>query len=67
MPKMETRIVSEKHSRLLLLPTKSRSERMFRLTLHILAAAEIIAEMGLDIDSAISAILHDTLEDTDTT
>lgn len=33
---------------------------------HPLAAAEIIAEMGLDIDSAISAILHDTLEDTNT-
>ncbi|MGI6577264.1 MAG: RelA/SpoT family protein [Eubacteriales bacterium] len=33
---------------------------------HPLAAAEIIEEMGLDIDSAIAAILHDTLEDTDT-
>jgi len=32
---------------------------------HPLAAAEIIAEMGLDIDSVIAAILHDVLEDTE--
>ena len=33
---------------------------------HPLAVAEIIEEMGLDIDSAIAAILHDTIEDTNT-
>jgi guanosine-3',5'-bis(diphosphate) 3'-pyrophosphohydrolase len=32
---------------------------------HPLAVAEIIAEMGLDIDSVIAAILHDVLEDTE--
>lgn len=34
---------------------------------HPLAAAEIIADMGLDIDSVIAAMLHDVLEDTETT
>jgi len=34
---------------------------------HPLAAAEIIAEMNLDEDSIISAILHDCIEDTGTT
>jgi len=33
---------------------------------HPLAVAEIIEEMGLDIDSAIAAMLHDTIEDTNT-
>ncbi|MGE4483856.1 MAG: bifunctional (p)ppGpp synthetase/guanosine-3',5'-bis(diphosphate) 3'-pyrophosphohydrolase [Oscillospiraceae bacterium] len=35
--------------------------------LHPLAAAEILAEMGLDEDSIISAILHDCIEDTGAT
>ncbi len=30
---------------------------------HVLAAAEIIVEMGLDEDSVVSAILHDVIED----
>ena len=34
---------------------------------HTVAAAEIIAEMGLDEDSIVSALLHDTIEDTDVT
>lgn len=34
---------------------------------HPLAAAEIVAEMGLDEDSVVSAILHDVIEDTDAT
>lgn len=34
---------------------------------HPLAAAEIIAEMGLDEDSIIAAILHDCIEDTGVT
>ena len=32
---------------------------------HPIAVAEIIAEMGLDADSVISAILHDCIEDTE--
>lgn len=34
---------------------------------HPLKAAEIVAEMGLDEESIIAAILHDTIEDTDVT
>ncbi len=34
---------------------------------HPLKAAEIVAEMGLDEDSIVAAILHDTIEDTDVT
>ncbi len=34
---------------------------------HPLAAAVIVAEMGLDEDSVIAAILHDVIEDTDVT
>ncbi|MBR7082124.1 MAG: bifunctional (p)ppGpp synthetase/guanosine-3',5'-bis(diphosphate) 3'-pyrophosphohydrolase [Oscillospiraceae bacterium] len=34
---------------------------------HPIAAAEIIAEMGLDEDSVIAALLHDTIEDTSVT
>jgi len=34
---------------------------------HPLAVAEIVAEMGLDIDSLIAALLHDCIEDTGTT
>ena len=34
---------------------------------HTVAAAEIIAEMGLDEDSIVAALLHDTIEDTDIT
>ncbi len=34
---------------------------------HVVAAAVIIAELGLDEDSIISALLHDVLEDTPTT
>ena len=33
--------------------------------IHPLAVAEIVAEMGLDTDSIISALLHDCIEDTD--
>jgi guanosine-3',5'-bis(diphosphate) 3'-pyrophosphohydrolase len=35
--------------------------------IHPLAAAEIIAEMGLDDESIEAALLHDTIEDTDVT
>ena len=31
---------------------------------HVIAAAEIVVEMGLDEDSIVAALLHDTLEDT---
>ena len=31
---------------------------------HVIAAAEITAEMGLDEDSIVAALLHDTIEDT---
>ena len=34
---------------------------------HVISAAEIIVEMGLDEDSIVSALLHDTLEDTSLT
>ena len=34
---------------------------------HPIAVAEIVAELGLDIDSIISAMLHDCIEDTDST
>lgn len=34
---------------------------------HTVAAAEIIAEMGLDEDSIVAALLHDTIEDTTVT
>ena len=34
---------------------------------HTVAAAEIIVEMGLDEDSIVAALLHDTIEDTDIT
>ena len=33
--------------------------------IHPLAVAEIVAEMGLDIDAVLGAILHDCIEDTD--
>ena len=33
--------------------------------IHPLAVAEIVAEMGLDMDAILSAILHDCIEDTD--
>ena len=33
--------------------------------IHPLAVAEIVAEMGLDTDAVLSAILHDCIEDTD--
>ena len=32
--------------------------------IHPLAVAEIVADLGLDVDSIISALLHDTIEDT---
>ena len=34
--------------------------------IHPLAVAEIVAEMGLDTDAVLGAILHDCIEDTDT-
>ena len=34
---------------------------------HPLAVAELVVEMGLDLDSIIAALLHDTIEDTDAT
>ena len=34
---------------------------------HPLAVAEIVAELGLDLDSIVAALLHDTIEDTDAT
>ena len=33
--------------------------------IHPLAVAEIVAEMGLDLDAVLGAILHDCIEDTD--
>ena len=33
--------------------------------IHPLAVAEIVAEMGLDIDAVLGALLHDCIEDTD--
>ena len=33
--------------------------------IHPLAVAEIVAEMGLDLDAVLSALLHDCIEDTD--
>ena len=35
--------------------------------IHPLAVAEIVAEIGLDTDSIVAALLHDCLEDTDST
>ena len=35
--------------------------------IHPLAVAEIVADLGLDLDSVISALLHDCLEDTTST
>ena len=35
--------------------------------IHPLAVAEIVAEMGLDTDAILSALLHDCIEDTSTT
>ena len=34
---------------------------------HPLAVAELVADLGLDLDSVIAALLHDTIEDTDAT
>ena len=34
--------------------------------IHPLAVAEIVAEMGLDTDAILGALLHDCIEDTDT-
>ena len=34
--------------------------------IHPLAVAEIVAEMGLDSDAILASLLHDTIEDTDT-
>ena len=33
--------------------------------IHPLAVAEIVAEMGLDTDAVLGALLHDCIEDTD--
>ena len=33
--------------------------------IHPLAVAEIVAEMGLDTDAILGALLHDCIEDTD--
>ena len=33
--------------------------------IHPLAVAEIVAEMGLDIDAILGSLLHDCIEDTD--
>ena len=35
--------------------------------IHPLAVAEIVAEIGLDTDSLVAALLHDCIEDTDST
>ncbi len=34
--------------------------------IHPLAVAEVVAEMGLDLDAVLGALLHDCIEDTDT-
>jgi GTP pyrophosphokinase len=34
--------------------------------IHPLAVAEIVVEMGLDMDAILGALLHDCIEDTDT-
>ena len=34
--------------------------------IHPLATAQIVAEMGLDLDAILGALLHDCIEDTDT-
>jgi len=34
--------------------------------IHPLAVAEIVVEMGLDVDAVLAALLHDCIEDTDT-
>ena len=33
--------------------------------IHPLAVAEVVAEMGLDVDAVLGALLHDCIEDTD--
>ena len=33
--------------------------------IHPLSVAEIVAEMGLDVDAILGALLHDCIEDTD--
>ena len=33
--------------------------------IHPLAVAEIVVEMGLDVDAVLGALLHDCIEDTD--
>ena len=33
--------------------------------IHPLAVAEVVAEMGLDLDAVLGALLHDCIEDTD--
>ena len=33
--------------------------------IHPLAVAELVAEMGLDMDAILGALLHDCIEDTD--
>ena len=35
--------------------------------IHPLAVADIVADLGLDVDSVIAALLHDCIEDTDAT
>ena len=35
--------------------------------IHPLAVAEIVSEMGLDTDAILGALLHDCIEDTDST
>ena len=34
---------------------------------HPIAVAELVADLGLDMDSIIAALLHDCIEDTDST
>ncbi|HIT31961.1 MAG TPA: bifunctional (p)ppGpp synthetase/guanosine-3',5'-bis(diphosphate) 3'-pyrophosphohydrolase, partial [Candidatus Enterenecus stercoripullorum] len=38
-----------------------------RYITHPIAVAEIVADLGLDLDSVIAALLHDCIEDTDST